>query len=488
MISLSFEEKKEIGYQYVRELLEPVSPYGIKRLREEGFYGPDRQEQLDRELDNVALLKRALEKDRTSVMDLRQRMSGLKELSGTFSHCTEGMVLTEVELFELSSFCRRINELLPFTRSLKDFGSPDDLLLEDMGEPLRILQPEGKDSPGFFIEDSRTPALLEARTLKRRLERQLRMTKDSDLMRQRQEAAAAEEKALAEIFADISDGLCPYMPLFMKNAETIGRLDAALAKAALAERFGCVRPQIGGNELFLRDAVHPQAAAALEAEKRSFTPITIRMPKGVTVLTGANMGGKSVALKTAALNAALALSGCFPFCSEAKVPLFDRIDLISRDLSDIEIGLSSFGAEILRFNESAEHIPAEGLSLIVMDEFARGTNAGEGAAIVKASVKYLSGKNALTLLATHYDGAAEFAVKHYQVKGLGSDGDGQRADQLSEGKPHHGGQDALRRIGNAMDYGLIEVQPGTECPRDAVRICRMLGLPKEILDELELNE
>ena len=79
-------------------------------------------------------------------------------------------------------------------------------------------------------------------------------------------------------------------------------------------------------------------------------------------------------------------------------------------------------------------------------------------------------------------------MKHYQVKGLGSDGDGQKADQLSEGKPHHGGQDALRRIGNAMDYGLIEVQPGTECPRDAVRICRMLGLPKEILDELELNE
>ena len=32
-----------------------------------------------------------------------------------------------------------------------------------------------------------------------------------------------------------------------------------------------------------------------------------------------------------------------------------------------------------------------------------------------------------------------------------------------------------------MDYGLIEVKPGTECPRDALAICRLLGLPEEIL-------
>ena len=108
-----------------------------------------------------------------------------------------------------------------------------------------------------------------------------------------------------------------------------------------------------------------------------------------------------------------------------------------------------------------------------MDEFARGTNAREGAAIARAVVRYLSGKNAVTLLATHYDGTAEFAVRHYQVKGL---------KRLEETDAASGtGTDRLRRIENAMDYGLIPVEPGTECPRDALRVCRMLGMDREIL-------
>lgn len=482
MITLSFEEKIELGYQYVRDLLEPACPYGVRRLREEGFYAPEQQPALERELDSVALLKRALETDRAEILELRQRLIPLKELSGTFSRCREGSVLSEVELFELSSFCARIRDLMPYTERLREFGDPVGLLFSDMEEPLRILQPEEKGGSGFYIEDTRTPALLEARTRKRALERQLRPGQDSSLLAERQKAAAAEEKALAEIYADLSEALRPFMPLFRENAETAGRLDAALAKAMLAARFGCVRPRIGGEAIEMTDAVHPQTAAALEAGNRSFSPVTIRMPRGVTVLTGANMGGKSVALRTVVLNTALALSGCFVFCREASVPLFDRIELICRDMADAERGLSSFGAEILRFNEAAARIPAEGLSLIAMDEFARGTNAGEGAAIVRASVKYLSAKNAVTLLTTHYDGAAEFAAKHYQVKGLRKAGSGEVPTEPAEGGTRP--EDALRRIANAMDYGLIEVPPGTECPRDAVTICRMLGMPGEILDEV----
>ena len=86
-------------------------------------------------------------------------------------------MLTEVELFELTSFCTRINEMLPFNQRLLEFGSPDGILFEGMDEPLQILNPDRKGSIGFYIEDARTPALLEARTNKRTAERQLR-TKD----------------------------------------------------------------------------------------------------------------------------------------------------------------------------------------------------------------------------------------------------------------------------------------------------------------------
>ena len=36
-----------------------------------------------------------------------------------------------------------------------------------------------------------------------------------------------------------------------------------------------------------------------------------------------------------------------------------------------------------------------------------------------------------------------------------------------------------------MDYGLIPVESGTECPRDALRICHMLGMEPEILRLIE---
>ena len=66
MISLTYEQKEELGYKAVRDLLEPVSPYGKKRLKEEGFYGPDQETELENELENVSLLTAALAADEPS--------------------------------------------------------------------------------------------------------------------------------------------------------------------------------------------------------------------------------------------------------------------------------------------------------------------------------------------------------------------------------------------------------------------------------------
>ena len=60
MIRLTFDQKEELGYNTVRSWLQPASPYGAARLKEEGFYGPDRREALEQEFDNVAVLLEAL--------------------------------------------------------------------------------------------------------------------------------------------------------------------------------------------------------------------------------------------------------------------------------------------------------------------------------------------------------------------------------------------------------------------------------------------
>ena len=74
--------------------------------------------------------------------------------------------------------------------------------------------------------------------------------------------------------------------------------------------------------------------AALREKGREFTPVSIELVPGSTVITGANMGGKSVAVKTLALNAFLAMSGMPVFAREAKLPMLSDIHLLAEDMED----------------------------------------------------------------------------------------------------------------------------------------------------------
>lgn len=479
MTELTFEQKEELGLNTVRGWLAPASPYGIKRLREEDFRGADRQAALERELDNVEILRGALEKDDAALQGIQAALAGLKEIRGTLDAC-ETRTLTEAELFDLTAYCLRMKALAGKMEAFSGYGRLSGIRFEAVDGALRILHPEESSRVSFYVEDARTDELREARKTKRGLEARLRTEADGreGLLAARQEAVLREEKALAKIYESMSEALRPFIALLRADAEAAGRLDAAIAKAVLAKRFGCCRPELGGEELRLKGAVHPVIAEALKGRGRTFAPISAVLSKGVTVITGANMGGKSVALKTIVLNAALALSGCFVFAKEARVPVFARFELINRDLSDAGKGLSSFGGEILRFGEAIARLGEE-ISFIAMDEFARGTNTEEGEAIARAAVSFLAEANAVSLLTTHYDHTAESAVRHYQVKGL------KKLEKLPEGAAAGGGTDRLRLIEQAMDYGLIEVEPGTKCPRDALAICRLLGMREEILESAE---
>lgn len=477
MINLSYEQKEELGYKYVTDMLSPVCPYGVKRLKSEGFYGPDDRAALDAELDNIALVLSTLNADERTVLDIHHELSALKEISGSLK-TAENADLSEIDLFELTAFSLRIKSLIPMLERLAIYKKLSGVEFEDVSEVLKILDPAGTERLSFYVESSRSKELLAARNRKKELEKRLKEEpeKREEILTERLLASKDEELALGKIYREMTEALRPHLGLLAKNAESAGRLDALICKAKLAKQFGCVRPKVGTDSLIIKGAIHPEIRDALSSRGRDFMPIDIELPVGVSVLTGANMGGKSVAMKTVALNTALALSGIFVFADDAEIPCFDRIELINRDFSNAAGGLSSFGGEIVRFNEAAERLKEGGLSFIVMDEFARGTNAEEGAAIAKAVVKYLSDKNAVSILATHYDGTAKYAARHYQVKGL------RKLENENIGVLKNEG---LRIVENSMDYGLISVDIGQDCPRDALNICRILGMSEDILDFAE---
>ena len=221
--------------------------------------------------------------------------------------------------------------------------------------------------------------------------------------------------------------------------------------------------------------VNPKISDLLSEKDKSFTPITITLKPGATVITGANMGGKSVALKTVALNTLLVLCGMYPFATKATVSMLDNIYVISEDLESIDRGLSSFGGEIIEFNSIAKKLDDK--ALVVLDEFARGTNPDEGAAIVRATTKWLQNKSSFSVLSTHYDNVADYAGAHYQVIGL-KDIDFDMLKKKIDQNEKNKGADT---IAEHMNYGLYKVEGKQDCPKDALNICRLLDLDPEIV-------
>ena len=233
------------------------------------------------------------------------------------------------------------------------------------------------------------------------------------------------------------------------------------------------------HNLYLSSA--REAVDLLSEQGRSFVPVSISLDRGATVITGANMGGKSVAMKTVALNVLLMQAGFLVCAKEAKMPLFESVLMLFEDMQSIQSGLSGFGSEIVQFQKALAQVE-QGYSLFLLDEFARGTNPDEGAVIVQAVTKYLNGVNAISLLTTHYDKVADCGKAHYQIIGLRDiDPEAIRRELAVSG------EDGIRVIARHMNYGLYRVEGRSDCPRDALNICRMLSLKPEILHLIEEN-
>jgi dsDNA-specific endonuclease/ATPase MutS2 len=200
---------------------------------------------------------------------------------------------------------------------------------------------------------------------------------------------------------------------------------------------------------------------------------------GVSCVTGANMGGKTVSMKLAGLVAAMAGHGMFVPCASATVGLSSSISMLIGDGQDVSRGLSSFGSEMDGLNvmlaESGER------ALLLIDEIAGATNPAEGRALTRALVAYLSDKPYVTMLTTHFDGVAGgAAVVRYRVRGLSGADLGTLSAALADAGP----DDRLKAIAELMDYGLERASGEEEAdvPRDALRIAEILGINGEILE------
>lgn len=476
-MELTFAQKENIGFRYILDAMQPCSPYGQALLRQLQPMRPGQRRELLRQLNNVHRILRGTECARP-LRQLLRIFIGLKMIRPTLEKCRE-MALNPIELFEIKRFLLQTQEMLPLFAQLQALDL-EGISLADTQAALDILDPEKNRAASFYVPDSSSQALAALRRQKRALEAAARENPTPEALAERTRTAADEELEEQRIHRQMSLALRPHIDAMLSNLDAIADLDLTAEKARIAGLYGGVMPELTEGALELNGLKNPRICDLLAAKNKTFTPISITLRRGATVITGANMGGKSVALKTIALNILLVHCGFFPFAESARVPLFDGMHIISEDLESIDRGLSSFGGEMVRFNRMAGQL-ADGFHFVLLDEFARGTNPHEGAAIVRAVTRYLNRQNAISVLATHYDHVADAADAHYQVAGL-RDLDWETLRDEIRGLS---AEDGAGRIVRYMNYGLYPVRAGVDCPRDALHICRLLGMSEEILQDAE---
>ncbi|MEG1711193.1 MAG: hypothetical protein RR054_00775 [Clostridia bacterium] len=463
---LSFQQKINIGVDFVFDMLK-LSPLGKRRLKNFLPFTPLEKNDLNDELNNVEAIFNSFPEMRADWDRLRQRLYPIKDIINTFIKC-KNSVMSETELFEIKSFALSMKSIETIFQPLCEKVELNNIFIDDLTQVLDILDPSKTRSLAFSLDSIYSEKLATCRQTKNSIESQLRLNPNDEYLKtQRMRIVNDEYDEQQRILTDLSTKLSEYSDLLIDSAHTLGKLDLTIVKACLADDWNLARPIIT-NRIYFEDMYNPYIADMLEQRSHAFTPVTIELKQGTTIISGANMSGKSVILKTLALNVYLASIGFFVFADIAEIMLFDEIISISEDLEDSKRGLSSFGGEILKLNDCVETV-SNSYVLLLMDEFARGTNPIEGTKIARATAQYFNSKEVVCVMTTHFDTVANVANTHYQIVGLAN------CDCLNLG---------IDDIADVMDYNIQKVSNSCPVSADAIKVCKLLNLEKDILDNI----
>jgi DNA mismatch repair protein MutS2 len=235
----------------------------------------------------------------------------------------------------------------------------------------------------------------------------------------------AEQREIAEILFALSEELRQELPAIERGAEAVAELDFINAKAAFAERFNCVVPEVaqtsvcGADEsqtevcatdtLEFIEARHPLLEETLRATGAKVVPVSFKLgdENPTMVISGANAGGKTVVLKTAGLLSLMALSGLPVPAKQARVPFYRSVLADIGDHQSLAANLSTFTSHVANIASMIESCATP--ALVLLDEVGTGTDPEEGSALGVAVVDHFKQRGAHVLATTHYSGLKMYA-------------------------------------------------------------------------------
>ncbi len=525
--------RSETGLDYVISGINLNTPFGKKRIQEKRPFFPGEEEALRKELDKIEDLMELAETQKRLIDILQETFMEMKDCSFTIER-SKSATLTVVEIFEVKSLLlqmKKIRELFA------DTSLPEEFQLEDTVALLDVLDPRGDRLNTFYIYDEFSPALGDFRRRRTEIERiirkenkakrqelkeryginltpkfELTVQKSNDesikMIREIPDLEQSEEDYMQVVFTlkkteqvyrllgemedlnqqieeeedqvreTLSKTISHYEEPLLENCRRLGELDISLSKALYAKKHRCVKPEIVEEHVIrFEEGRHLKVEDVLLSKGKSYCPVSIRLEDGVTCITGANMGGKTVSLKLVGLIALLTQYGFFVPADRAVVGLSNYMQILIGDSQSVERGLSSFGSEMEELKEILDN--SKDRALLLIDEIASGTNPVEGLALTRSLVDYLKKRAYISLITTHYETVTEDEeVNNMQVTGLAN----VDFTLLDREIRYANRRERIDIISKYMDYRLQKVEHQSGISKDALNIAKMLGIGSDIIE------
>ena len=229
------------------------------------------------------------------------------------------------------------------------------------------------------------------------------------------------------ILADLSNKVREERQNLWGDFEILGEMDLLYAMAKLTILLKGVQPILNeSGKIDMREARNPILTLQ---KKDQVVPIHLRMGDGIRtlILSGANAGGKTVALETLGLLTLMVQSGLpIPVAEGGETAVFENILAVVGDEQNIEENLSTFSSHLLHLNQILGK--AGPRSLILLDELGVGTHASEGCALAMGFLDRFRESGASIVVTTHFDRLKAYGYLHTDVENVAVEFDEETLD------------------------------------------------------------
>ncbi|EAW22755.1 MutS family protein MSH5 [Aspergillus fischeri NRRL 181] len=222
-----------------------------------------------------------------------------------------------------------------------------------------------------------------------------------------------------EIVYDLAQKVLQHKDVLVQASDMCGHIDSLLAMAQAASFYNMVRPRmveekmirIKGGRHILQELTVPSyvpndtflVGGSSETESRVSQKVLENLHgPSMLILTGPNYSGKSVYMKQVALNVYLAQVGSFVPAEKAEIGVTDKILVKMNSQESVSKIQSTFMNDLQQISFDLKQVT--GRSLLLIDEFGKGTNESDGIGLACGILEHLlSLKDAPKVIAaTHF--------------------------------------------------------------------------------------